>query len=374
MTDVEGEFPTVTLFRKVEESKVIKDDHSFRNITYEKKEKDVCKIVYDQDNIKGYFFGDKIWVYYGSTNEGTDQNPMEDNDKQLIYLIIKEDSIHGRYMYIKYINNNIIEQRQHGIRLGKIIEIIKTITLLLKINKIILWDDAHFYCNNKKEYAVTSRNLRALDEIKKVEELSIYQKYGFQATKKANIEGCIEAIRSINCTELYTVSKAILDILNILNILDIKTITYSLYKINVDYMTLQISYDTLKISKLKSYPNVFRQYKENLQNLISLLEKKEDGREVSIYQYYINFSEIEQCDKLCELRQAFLSCLENEVNSYVIIVKGEESSRKRDDTECDVKIVQEGETNAINITKIFNLFYGTFKKLNYMYNEMVLNI
>ena len=62
----------------------------------------------------------------------------------------------------------------------------------------------------------------------------------------------------------------------------------------------------------------------------------------------------------------------------VIIVEGEaeDSKKSSDDTVCDVvnKTVETVTKNPINITKIFNLFYGTFKKIDYLYNEMVLDI
>ena len=89
------------------------------------------------------------------------------------------------------------------------------------------------------------------------------------------------------------------------------------------------------------------------------------------------FCKIEKrSEKSYEKSHNFLSCLENDVNMNVIIIEGEEDSKTSSDhTACDFnKTVETVTKNPINITKLFNLFYGTFKKIDYLYNEMELTL
>lgn len=343
MTDSKEEFPTVTLyfFKKKDGDHMRRDPVS-------------CKIIYSDSDVKAYLFNDsQIWVYYGHTEH---TNSVEE-DTQLIKLTIKNDSTNKPYMYIDFINTHVTESQV--IKLARIIQIINSITRIVDrgIDKIMLQDDAHFYCNNKAEYAVKAVYLRALEPGRETGKLSIYQNYGFQPTKKTEIEGCLKGLRSIKCVDLLADCKYIIETLGSINYS-----TTSVYQIHVQHTDLQISYTPIKAHKIRLQP-IFSSYRSNLNEIITLIEK--DGRDpnVSIY----DFCKVEkEDDDSCKLRKNLISCLENHINMNVIIVKGERGG-DRSYTDCDLKIEHD---EAINITKTFNLFYGTFKKLNYLYNEM----
>jgi hypothetical protein len=343
MSEFKQEFPTVSLyfFKK-------KDDQDTRRDPVS------CEIVYSDSEVKAYLFSDRqIWVYYGHTQNTT----SVEEDTQLVKLTIKKDSNNKPYMYIDFINTHVTESKV--IKLPRIIQIINSITRIVdrSINKIMLQDDAHFYCNNKVEYAVKALYLRALEPERKISKLSIYQKYGFQPTKKTEIEGCLKVLRSIKCVDLISECKYIIQTLGSINYS-----TTSVYQIHVQNTDLQISYTPIKSQKIRLQP-IFSSYRSNLTDLITLLEKDARDLNVSIY----DFCKVEnEDDDSCILRKKLISCLENNINMHVIIIKGELNGDQTY-TECDVKIDQ---NESINITKTFNLFYGTFKKIGYLYNEM----
>ena len=348
-----------------EVSPKFKDLYFKKNTENDEKETKKCKIIYiDSDTVAYSFKTDsQIWVYYGHQDiEGTRENPIIDGD-QLVKLTIKNSSS-DRFMYVDFINT-------HGLKnppkLEKIIEIIKSITKKVdkKITKIMLQDDAHFYLDNS-ENAVKALHLRALQE-KYIDKLSIYQNVEFRPTKQADIKSCLEALRNITCSDLYKACNKILK-----SLANINYSTTSVYQINVQHTNLEVSYIPIKAHKLRLGP-IFNRYRENLNKLLSLFTEDKDSNE-KIYE----FCKIEKSsEKSYEKSHNFLSCLENDVNMNVIIVEGEaeDSKTSSEHTNCDFnKTVETVTKNPINITKIFNLFYGTFKKIDYLYNEMVLDI
>lgn len=334
------------------------------SVYFKKKGPVQCEIVHNnpENKVKAYLFDrNKIWVYHGQSEKGTEGNPIEE-DTQLVKLTIKGDET-DPYMYVDFINTHVEGRKEPCPKLGEIMSIINSITtkLPLKISKIMLQDDAHFYCNDKMEYAVKAIYLRALDKDKTDSELSIYEKYGFTTTKTADIQGCIDALRKITCNHLVTASKNILERLKVINYS-----TTSVYQIHVDHKDLAISYTPIKAHKLRLGP-IFSAYKSNLEQLVTLLG--DGGGELLIY----DFCKVEKSERdssKSELLRNILSCLEKDVNMNVIIVEGGDSESNGNRTGCDVNIVERAGKEVINITKIFNLFYGTFKKLNYLYNEM----
>lgn len=337
-----------------------------KNTDNGEKETKRCKIIYTDTNTTAYSFENdsQIWVYYGNKDgEGTQENPIIDGD-QLVKLTVKKIG-RDEFMYVDFINTHVAKEGVVSLKLGEIITIIKSITTIYGINKIMLQDDAHFYLDNSKN-AVKALHLRALDQEKKIK-LSIYQTVNFRPIKQDNIESCIISLRNVTCSDLYNASVKILDSLK-----NINYSTTSVYQINVQHTNLEVSYIPIKAHKLRLGP-IFNRYRENLESLNSLLiEHKNSIR---------NIYELCKIEKNCKdesiykKSRDFLSCLENDVNMNVIIVEGKDSEKSPNATDCDVnKTVDTVTKNPINITKIFNLFYGTFKKLDYLYNEMEMTL
>jgi len=354
MAEVQGEFKDLYFKKNTENSEI---------------EAKSCKIIRIDNNVKAYLLTDnRIWVYYDSnTEKGNNDNPIE-QDTQLVKLKIKNDGrSNNPYMYIDFINTHVEGQKDQFPKLPEIIGIIKNITKEVdkKITKIMLQDDAHFYCNNEMKYAVKALYLRALDNSKQIGQLSIYETRKFTPTKTANLQGCITALRNIMCSQL---KESCIEIIK--QIESINYSTTSVYQIHVQHTDLQISYTPIKSHKLRLQP-IFSSYKSNLNQLISLLNK--DNLVISIYDF-CKVDKQQQKQEKCELRKNILSCLENDVNMNVIIVEGESRENKDEYTQCEVNIVERADKQVINITKLFNLFYGTFKKLNYLYNEMELTL
>lgn len=329
-------------------------------------EKKSCKIIHSDDKTVAYSFenDNKIWVYYvDKDGEDTKGNPIIDGD-QLVKLTVKNSSS-DKFMYVDFINTHVAKKEVVSLELGKIIRIIKSITTIYGIHKIMLQDDAHFYLSNS-ENAVKALHLRALQKTK--DELSIYQNHKFKPTKEDNIESCLETLRKISCLQLKQSCQQILN-----SLININYSTTSVYQINVQHTNLEVSYIPIKAHKLRLGP-IFNRYRENLNKLLSLFTEDKDSNQ-KIYEFCKINKKSEEKDY--KKSHNFLSCLENDVNMNVIIVEGEaeDSKTSSDHTDCDFnKTVETVTKNPINITKIFNLFYGTFKKIDYLYNEMVLDI
>jgi len=258
---------------------------------------------------------------------------------------------------------------------------------------------------------------------------------GFQPTKylKANdsMEGCITALRNVTCDQLKNNAISLKKIIS--NIRE-KDENYRIFSMIVEEerdINLNINYNPVKPI---NYSSVCQQYIKNLDSLIKVLggEDSKDS-DMSIYQYYKKFCELDtstnkfiEKDDCCTKRGDLLSCLKNSSNSYVIIIKS--SLEKQDEpkpkkTECDSTVPEEynveikkksrstpptriqrsrsaavvsqipppphlrrvqsekcknhkkPETKGpIIVTKLFNLFYGTFEKLKYIYHHMELNL
>ena len=342
-------------------------DKQFKNLYFKKKtdesiERKRCKIIYNdsQTNTKSYSFetDSQIWVYYGG--DGSKEKPIIDGD-QLIKLTIKDKGFDNEYMYVNFINTHIVTKPPN---LEEIIRIIKSITKGYNIHKIVLQDDAHFYIDDAETQSVKALYLRALDKTD-VNNLSIYSKHNFKPIKSGSIESCVKALRSVKCIDLYKASKEILNILT-----NINYSTTSVYQIHIQHTNLEVSYTPIKSQELRLKP-IFSRYRQNLTQLNQLLTQCD--------KYYNG-----DISEFCKIKKAskeedyvrihnFLSCLENDVNMNVIIVegKGDEEKTNSDDTVCDVnKTVDTPTKIPINITKLFNLFYGTFKKIDCLYNLM----
>jgi len=358
MSEVQGEFKDLYFQKNTENSEI---------------EAKSCKIIYSDDKTKAYLFqsDSQIWVYYTDKQdkEGTTKdNAIIDGD-QLVKLTIKKrvDDI----MYVDFINTHVVKYGVEPLKLGEIIGIIigiiKKITSQFHINKIVLQDDAHFYCGNKSEHAVKALHLRALDK-KYKNNLSIYQSHEFRPTKEGDVRSCVEALRSITCSDVYVASHKILE-----SLISINYTTTSVYQIHVQHTDLQVSYTPIKSHKIRLGP-IFTRYRENLTKLNDLLEEVKDQTDKPISEFF-------KIEKDCKDKKAYerssklFSCLENDVNMHVIIVEGEAEPEESEKNGCDVnKTLDTVTKNPINITKLFNLFYGTFKKLDYLYNEMELTL
>jgi hypothetical protein len=356
MAEVQGEFKDLYFKKNTENSEI---------------EAKSCKIIYSDDKTKAYLFqsDSQIWVYYTDKQdkEGTTKdNAIIDGD-QLVKLTIKKRVYD--IMYVDFINTHVVKLGVEPLKLGEIIEKIKNITSQFHINKIVLQDDAHFYCGNKSEHAVKALHLRALDK-KYINNLSIYQSYNFCPTKEGDVRSCVEALRSITFRHVYVASHKILESLKAINYT-----TTSVYQIHVQHTDLQVSYTPIKSHKIRLGP-IFTRYRENLIKLSNLLGEFKDQANKPIYE----FCKIEKnCkeQKVYERSSKFFSYLENDVNMHVIIVEGDPKVELEGQAkvECDVnKPLDTVIKNPINITKLFNLFYGTFKKLDYLYNEMYLTL
>ena len=383
MTDIKQE-EFDTLYFKITENIVTenKDTGVFKESNVQTVQPLLCKKINIDErlNTKGYLFtDDKITIYYGDTNDGTVENPIND-DKWFIKLTIKTPP----HMYVNFIRTPTERQEVYR-NLNDLISIVKTITRSFNIHKIILEDASRFSCNNQN---IISVHIRSLDRDKSINNISIYQKEGFKPIKNVNIESCITTLRSITCEDLYTVCLQTLKVLNTLN--KLKSLKHPILRITIDHNTLDISYDTIRNTKMLNAP-IINNYIRNFEQIKRLLEIQET-RNVSIYEYYKNFCRVVEDEDCCRLRSEFLSCLENPVNSHVIIVEGvnqgvnqgvnegvnqgvNEVFPQLPDTPCDLKIPYGGyEKYPIIITKLFNLFYGTFEKIKYIYFEMELDI
>lgn len=190
--------------------------------------------------------------------------------------------------------------------------------------------------------------------------------------------------------------------------------------------------DNLKIEysdiKQINYSSICEQYIKNLHELIGLLVENKDDDNKLIGTFYNEFckenDKRKKNDSFCSSRGKLLGCLKNSVNSYVIVIKGAKQGENRETTCCDsnlkdiddkklekFKNKNDGttaptpqrassdqpqlniaappqltrstsapipetnkEADAIIVTKLFNLFNGTFEKLKYIFHHMELDL
>ena len=317
-----------------------------------------------------------------------------------------------------------------------IFKIIKEIAKQLRISKIILQDDAEFPCNNDLQYGIKAVQLRALmpntdvelgtwhlkqDPEKKSKDdkskLSIYQRSGFTPVKykKTPITGCIKALQEVTCKTLNNTANQLKKLLTRIND---KDITYAIYKIKIkEEDELKIEYTEVKEN---NYSSICRDYIRNLDLLINIFSKAHIN--MTIYEYYKSIcKEEKQEPTCCKIRGDILGYLRNSINSHVIIIKGI-NTKEKDDKNCygeitpgmkdKLKITKtststvpvlptgsasDNETakvqpiqymtrassappritvanDPIIVTKLFNLFYGTFEKLKYIFFKMELDL
>jgi len=398
--------------------------------TYEEKN---CKRLNLSNGKKAYLYtkDDKkeIWVY-DSTNDGIVEKNAIPERSWYIKLVIKGIE-HQNYLYVNLIRTytdmdmDINYKNRNKLTLNIIFPIIKEIADTENIKKITLQDDADFPCHEKADYGLKAVYLRALNTKIKIDErdwntpgdgkLSIYQSKGFKPTKyiKTNIISCINVLRAITCLQLKNSCKGLIKILDsILN----KGSNYSIYKMVIndrpEYINEQepIPIEYKEIPEV-NYPSICQNYIKNLKELLSVLPQNEESNNLKIYDCY-NILCTENEDKdCCSARGNLLLNLKTSINSNVIIIKGivGEKSDKRIDTCCDSKIYekkleqppkltrsgtetlpkehsslknqaksqsqptpQTKKPEPIIVTKLFNLFYGTFEKLKYIYHDMEL--
>lgn len=313
-------------------------------------------------------------------------------------------------------------------KIGDILEIIKEIAKHYKIYKIVLQDDAEFPCHNELIYGIKALQLRAL-QIENLEDwnlkgkgkLSIYQSYGYIPTKYTNTEitGCIRALQQITCK---TLNEASLNLKKLFTRINEKDIRYDIYRmlIKEDGYNLKIEYSGVKQI---NYSSICQQYIKNLDELIDLLKGSDGNKKIG--EFYKEFCQEteetdnkgqrkrEETDTCCASRGKLLGCLKNSVNSYVIVIKGILFSKNEKPTCCDANIEVKEDTSiqtqklqrsssqplirpltellpqrassdgatqptskkdAIIVTKLFNLFNGTFEKLKYIFHHMELHL
>jgi hypothetical protein len=362
---------------------------------------------------------------YSVRNTGEEDDPINE-DFWYIKLTIKEDKeTQNPYVYINYIQSvtESEERKYPEVKLANIMEIIKRITPIVKCRRIVLQDDAVFPCDNQDKYGLKAMYLRALDTTRTdFSKISIYNNHGFTATKfkSEDLESCIKSLRSLKCRDLLETSEKIK---KILTRIDQKEINYDIYKMIISPSPtnpkekLDINYTDVKQT---SYSSICREYISNLDKLIVFLNKGEQHLDKSIYEFYQKLCNLKQGERdkfqetptCCDLRKDFLACLRNSVNSNVIIVKGSRGKIQQGDkciqldspkslknqpdsptslknqldsfenknehpifqNTCSVEIPtqykREQAGTPIIITRLFNLFNGTFEKIKNMYTEM----
>lgn len=399
--------------------------------TYEQKN---CEKLNLNNGKKAYLYTKhdnkrEIWVY-DSTNNGANEENAIPERSWYIKLAIKGENP-SEYLCVTlirtYTDMDMGVNDRNKLSLNTIFPIIKDIANYLKIKKITLQDDADFPCNQKADYGLKAVYLRALDKNINIAEgkwntpgekkLSIYQSKGFQPSKykTTNITSCIQVLRDIKCGQLKNTCNGLIKILD--NILQ-KGSNYSIYKIVINAKPEHSGEEDLIPIEYKeipevNYPSICQNYIKNLKELLSVLPQDKESDNSVIYDCYkslcITEEESVHC---CNARGNLLLNLKTSINSNVIIIKGILGNiNKKEDTCCDSKIneiigigefqqpsqpVRSGteplppqpsdlqsqgkshslptpdikKPEAIIVTKLFNLFYGTFEKLRHIYHEM----
>jgi hypothetical protein len=350
------------------------------------------------------------------------------NTSLLTSIVTKINTI-GKY--------NIENSFKYFFDTDNICKIIKNIATQLHISKIILQDDADFPCNNDLGYGIKAVQLRALMTNTDIEsnswylkqdidqegkpvgksKLSIYQKSGFTPVNYTitQITGCIKLLQNFTCNTLKSTAEKLKKLLTRIND---KDITYAIYKIKIieQENNLNIQYEEVKEN---NYSSICRDYIRNLDLLISIFS---EGKDQTIYKYYESVCNPKEDESCCKIRGDILGSLRNSVNRNVIIIKGikKDMGKKDNDQQCygNVTIDMKNKlkiTNTRNqrvipirslsetppttvptslpmirassgsptitvpndpiiVTKLFNLFYGTFEKLKYIFSKMELNL
>ena len=395
--------------------------------TYEQKN---CEKLNLSDGKKAYLYTKhdnkrEIWVY-DSTNDGTNEENAIPERSWYIKLAIKGENT-SEYLCVTlirtYTDMNISLNDRTKLSLNNIFSIINQIAINKKIKKITLQDDADFPCNQKADYGLKAVYLRALDKTINIPEgewntpgekkLSIYQSKGFLPSKykTTNITSCIQVLRAIKCVQLKNTCKGLIKILD--NILQ-KGSNYSIYKMVINAKpepSGELDLIPIEYKEIPevNYPSICQNYIKNLKELLSVLPQGEESNNEAIYDCYKSLCRTEESVDCCNARGNLLLNLKTSINSNVIIIKGiVGNSNKKEDTCCDSKIneiigefqqpsqpVRSGteplppqntlksqgksqslptpgikKPEAIIVTKLFNLFYGTFEKLRHIYHEM----
>lgn len=393
-------------------------------ITTQKPDKaDKYAYVYTKDDGKK-----EIWVYDTDKNGDNKENPIPEKSWYIKLAIKGEES--NKYLYITLIRTTT-DMGGNNVNLDDIFTEINEIAKSLNINRITLQDDADFPCNKKNNYGLKAVYLRALNEKINIGDdwadaspdtsnLSIYQKHNFRPTKytKTKIQGCIAAVRQITCGQLKTACNNLIKIITSINE---KGSNYSIYKMSIKPIddSKDPNQDLLPIEYKEmeevSYPSICQNYIKNLNELLSILPKDSDDTQ-TLYNCYKSLCTSEENEECCNSRSNLLLSLKKSINSNVIVIKGivnkgivNDDGQKQDNC-CEPKISDispsgppgpplptRGTTEPlpqttsvsrqlrptqslptpeikpprpIIVTKLFNLFYGTFEKLRFIYHEM----
>jgi hypothetical protein len=321
----------------------------------------------------------------------------------------------------------------YSFKVVHLLEIVKEITKQLKFYKIFLQDDAEFPCNSEVKYGIKALQLRALKTEMKdgdLNKLSIYNRHGYTISKYKNTEviGCITALQKITCKLLLKNANNLRKLLIRINE---KDMTINIQKMTIkddgtQSHNLKIEYS---IVNEIDHSSICNEYIKNLDELIGLLNNPQISEGDKIGDLYDKFCEEkkdggmdkyknvsrEESDDCCGLRGKLLGCLKNSINSYVIVISGKTSNENKDTTCCDsnlkdmnedgLKIVRKQQSTPvlarrtsteqpqqqttpplpqpsaseplqpatktpIIVTKLFNLFSGTFEKLTYIFFHM----
>lgn len=374
------------------------DKHIYEDLWY-------IKLTIKHDDVHDYIYINFIRNFDNSTRS----------------LVINNLRTADNYVDYESYAENISREKYQLYNSENILKIIKKIALACGIHKIVLQDDAMFSCANDLQYGIKAIQLRSLYHGIDISEnwwnigpknkLSIYQKSGFIPTnyKKTQISGCISAIQKINCSIL---KRSAIGLKNILSRIGEKDENYSIRRmlIKEGRSDLNITYTTVNSI---NYPSICQQYIRNLDSLLEILSECKNP-ELSIYDFYQTLCEkdklVQETPDCCTKRGKLLSCLKNSSNSYVITINGIRKQTDIQNTCCDAEDDLEKDGNLFSlpmrraisviqnvkelplkltrsvsdkpvqtkkptkgpiiITKLFNLFNGTFEKLKYIYFKM----
>jgi hypothetical protein len=253
-----------------------------------------------------------------------------------------------------------------------------------------------------------------------------------------SMKGCIEALRKVNCAQLKKNAISLKKIISNIREKDENYRVFSMIIQEQGDDNLNINYNPVKPINYSSVCQQYIKNLDSLIKVLGGEKESKEADDMSIYEYYEKFCEpddkthsgkknFKETDDCCTKRGDLLSCLKNSSNSYVIIIKSalhKEDRSKSEETQCEAKVPEEykveieknskstpqpliravsapvsqippptdlrrvqsekrgkcqnhtkPETKGpIIITKLFNLFYGTFEKLKYIYHHMELNL
>ena len=319
----------------------------------------------------------------------------------------------------------------YSFKVEHLLNIVEKIAKKCSCYKIFLQDDAEFPCNNEVKYGIKALQLRALNKkvnIQDLNTLSIYNRHGFTISKYQNTDvvGCIQALQEITCQKLKEYA---VNLRKLLIRINEKDMTINIQKMTIkddDTQSHDLKIEYSIVNEI-DHSSICEQYIKNLDSLIGLFKTDEITGKDKIGDLYdkfckegnknvvdekINKRETPDC---CGLRGKLLGCLRNSINSYVIVISGNKNPSNQNKATCcdsnlkDMKddgskifrkkqatpplltrastqpqqqttppIPQQSVSEPVElinktpiiVTKLFNLFSGTFERLTYMFFHM----